>query len=363
MNEAAERYVVIMAGGSGTRFWPKSRRALPKQILTIFTGRTMVEEALERALALAPAERVLVVTTREQAEPTRIAIGGRIPARNVLEEPMGRDTAPCIALACAAIVERSDEAVMLVMPADHVIRPTKAFARAAEAGFAAARDGALVTFGVLPTHPATGYGYIAAGEVVREDGGARVRAVKAFKEKPDAATAQRFLAEGDHYWNSGIFVWRLSAILAEFERQVPRLREAVEALGEALRSPEAAKELRRIYETLPKKSIDYAVMENAREVLMVETEYQWSDVGSWTSLRELLARDAKGNAVVGKHAGIATSDCVVFADEGQLVATIGVEDLVIVATKDATLVMKATEAQRTKELVEMLAKLGEEGAL
>ena len=359
-----ERYAVIMAGGSGTRFWPKSRKNKPKQLLSIFTDRTLLEEAVARGLRMASRERVLVITTAEQLEATREILSGTVAEENVIAEPFGRDTAPCIALGCAAISRRDGDAVMLVMPADHVIRPMADFVRTAEAGIAAAEEeDALVTFGVKPTHAATGYGYIEAGEVEREVNGVRIRAVSAFREKPDAATAEAFLAAGNYTWNSGMFVWKVSTMRAALARHAPALGGAVGALAKALGSDDPQDEVGKLYEKLEKLSIDYAVMEKAERVLVVETDYQWNDVGSWTSARELLESDSEGNVVWGEHTGIDSSRLIVSAEEGHVVATLGVEDLVIVVTKDATLVMKASEAQRTKELVELLRERGMEDVL
>ena len=358
-----DRYVIIMAGGSGTRFWPKSRRTLPKQLLSIFTGKTMVEDTLARATEIVPRENVFIVTTADQAALTRELLGDAIDPSNVIAEPFGRDTAPCIALACARVALAGDEASMLVMPADHVIRPVEEFVRVANAGFEAAETtDALVTFGVPPTGPATGYGYIAAGDVEREVGGITVREVSEFREKPDVETAKQFIEAGNYFWNAGIFVWKLSTMTAQLVRHSPDLAAAVPALREAL-AGDPSKELPPIYAKLEKISIDYAVMERADRVLVVGTTYEWNDVGSWTSLAELFEADDEGHIAQGDHVGIDCSNLIVFAGDNHLVATVGVKDLIIVHTDDATLVMNAAEAQRIKEVVERLHGEGREEVL
>ena len=358
-----DRYVIIMAGGSGTRFWPKSRRTLPKQLLSIFTGKTMVEETLLRAAQIVPRENVFVITTADQAALTRELLGDAIGPDNLIAEPFGRDTAPCIALACARVALARGEASMLVMPADHVIRPVEEFVRVANAGFEAAETTeALVTFGVPPTRPATEYGYVAAGDVEREVGGITVREVSEFKEKPDLETAKQFLDAGNYFWNAGIFVWKLSAITAQLERHSPALAAAIPALKDALAS-DPSKDLPPIYAALDKTSIDYAVMERADRVLVAETTYEWNDVGSWTSLAELFQPDDNGNIVQGDHLGIDCSNLIVFAGDHHLVATVGLKDLIIVHTGDATLVMNAGQAQRIKEVVGRLQSQGREEVL
>ena len=353
-----DRYVVIMAGGSGTRFWPKSRERLPKQLLSIFTGTPLVEDAVARAQACVDRDHVFVITTAGQLAQTREILGATLAPENVIAEPVGRDTAPCVALACARVALDTPDASLMVMPADHVIRPVSEFTRVANAGFHAAENhDALVTFGVPPTYPSTGYGYIAAGDTVAETDGVVVRRVKAFKEKPDVETARAFLEAGNYFWNSGIFVWRLATITEQFKRHAPAIAGELPALTGAL-GGDPEKDLPGVYERLEKISIDYAVMERADDVLVVETTYEWNDVGAWTSLAELLEGDPDGNVVCGRHVGIDSSNVVVFSEGDHLVATVGVKDLVIVSTSDATLVMRAEDAQRIKEVVSLLRERG-----
>ena len=352
-------HAMIMAGGGGTRFWPRSRAARPKQFLTFSGDRTLLQETFDRAEAQIPGDRTWVLTAAAHADQARFQLPS-VPGNQVVGEPFGRDTAACIALGAALIAAVDPDATMAVMPADHVIEPAAEFQRAihAAAQFADDFPEALLTFGVRPSYPATGYGYVHAGEAVGTRQGVRAARVQAFKEKPDSATAERFVQSGDYFWNAGIFVWKVRAILAELERNCPTIAAATGRIAAAWNRPERDAVFAREYESLDKISIDFAVMEKAKNVLVVETPYQWDDVGSWLALERRNPQDADGNTVQGLHAGIRTKNCVVAGDEGKLIGTIGVDNLLIIQSGDCTLVARRDDEAAVKQLVDRIQALG-----
>lgn len=351
-----ELFAVVMAGGSGTRFWPASRRARPKQFLPVWGGRAMIAETCARLAGLVPWERVLVVTAESQAGLVRAALPA-LPHENILAEPAARNTAPCVAFAAAEIARRASAAVQVVLPADHVIRPTEAFQRTLVAAAEEAADGqTLVIFGVRPDHPATGYGYIEAGATLGTRAGIPVYAVTRFVEKPELARAQQFVAGGKHLWNSGMFVWSTRAIQAALGAHAPAIAQGFErvATGEALE---------RVYPSLPSVAIDVAVLERADNVRMLPIDYEWSDVGSWAALPALHARDRDGNfPVLAGQAQLVSEDasgCLAYAEGDEVIALVGVRDLVVVRAGNATLVCPRERAQDVKRIVERLAREGE----
>lgn len=344
------RWAVILAGGFGTRFWPASRRALPKQFLRIAGRRTMIAETAERLRGLVGPERVIVVTAAEHAQLVARNLR-RLPPENVLAEPAGRNTAACVAWAALEIERRERGSVHVVLPSDHVIEPAREFRRVLAAAFEEASDGeALLTLGIRPTSPATGYGYIEAGEALGERDGAPVHAVVRFVEKPDRARAEAFLATGRFLWNAGIFVWATRAILAAFERHQPELLRRIAAIG-------GREQREREYPLLPSLPVDVAILEKADNVRVVPIAFAWSDVGSWTALPEVVAADDRGNVVAGgaQLLGEDARGCIVHGARGELVALIGVEDLVVVRAGKATLVCPRERAQDVKKIVERLS--------
>jgi mannose-1-phosphate guanylyltransferase len=352
-------HAMIMAGGGGTRFWPRSRTQRPKQFLALGGERTLLQQAMDRIEALLPAENAWVITGQAyQAETTRQL--PHLPSDHIVGEPCGRDTAPCIGLGAALIARRDPSAVMLVTPADHVIEPVREFERAAHvaAQMAEEHSSALITFGIPPTFPSTGYGYIRRGPEVGQRQGISVFRVQAFEEKPPADRAEQFLVSGEYYWNSGIFVWRASAVLEELHRQQPALYDGVRRIADAWDTPQRDAVLRQHYEAMPKNSIDYAVMEHAREVLVVKAPYRWDDVGSWLALERMHPQDADHNTVLATHCGLKTKHCVIVGEAGRLIATIGVENLVIVQDGDATLIADRRDEGTVKQLVDLLKKKG-----
>lgn len=347
----SELFAVLMAGGSGTRFWPASRRALPKQYLAIAGPRSLIAETWARLDGLVPDQRRLVVTAASQVELVRRELPELAP-ENLLAEPVGRNTGPCIALASASIARRAPDSVQIVLAADHVIRPPQDFrATLAAAAEEARASGALVTLGIRPTFPATGFGYIEAAETVAMRAGQPVRRVARFVEKPAIAQAHEFLASGRFFWNSGIFVWRTDAIERAITEFMPQVRAALEraARGEPLDT---------LYRRLEPVAIDVAVLERARERRMLAIDYSWNDVGAWDALAAVNPADASGNVVTGGGQLLAEEarGCVVHAPAGQLVALVGVEDLVVVHAQGATLVLPKSRAQDVKRIVERLER-------
>ncbi len=357
-------FAIIMAGGSGTRFWPKSRRDRPKQLLTLHGDASMLQQTVARIAPLVPAERIFVVTGADQAEATRAQLP-RIPAANVVAEPRPRDTAPCVGLAAEIVAAQDPDGVMIVMPADHVIRPEQVFINAVKAAVAVVEDApaSLVTFGVKPTRPETGYGYIQRGEALEAREGVAVHRVAQFREKPDRGTAERFLASGDYAWNAGIFVWRARAILNEIRRHKPLLGAALARVGAAWGTSAGPDVLAAEFPEMERTPIDKAVMEKAGDVKVLEVVYDWNDVGDWRALRSLLPADADGNAVRGDVAAVDTRNSVILSDDGGLIATIGLDDVVVVQAGGATLVARRDRLDQLKAMVEGLGDRGYESYL
>ena len=346
---------VILSGGSGTRLWPLSRAARPKQLLPLLSDRTMLQLTAMRVGGKAGFARPIAVANARHADEIerQLAEIGLDAAALVLE-PEGRNTAPAIALAALAAPA---EALILVMPSDHLIRDVQAFLEAVEAAQDAAGAGWLVTFGVTPDRPETGYGYIRQGEAVAPG----VRRAEQFLEKPDAATAARLIAEGSHLWNAGIFLFRADSYLDALKRHAPELLEAVGAAYAGRREegtrilPEA-----QAFAASPSISIDYAVMEKAERVAVVPVSIGWSDIGSWDVLHEIGDRDERGNLVAGDAIAIDSRNCLVRSD-GPAVVTIGVEDLIVIASGDAVLIVPRGQSQRVREAVEAVEALNARG--
>lgn len=352
-------HAIVMAGGSGTRFWPKSRRNRPKQLLKLHGDRTMLQQTVDRISPLTPPERTWIITGDDQAEATRQQLP-ELPPGHVVGEPCPRDTAACVGLAALIAAHDDPDATLVVMPADHVIEPAASFLRTVEAAAdeIEADPSALVTFGIAPTRPETGYGYIERGDRIAERNGVGVHRVLRFREKPERAQAEEFLASGRFVWNSGIFVWKARTILEQIRRLRPELWSGLERIAAALGTPERDGVIRAEYPGLQKVPIDKAVMEHAPNVKVLEVRYDWNDVGDWRALSTLMPRDDDGNAVQGPVKLVQTKDCIIVADEGRLIAALGVEDLVIVQSGGATLVARRDELDRLKALVEELGADG-----
>ena len=355
-------YALIMAGGGGTRLWPLSRRAHPKQTLRLFGERTMFQLAVDRLRPLLPMARIFVVTAAEQVGPLAAQVPD-LPRENFIIEPMGRGTAPCIGLSALHLRRRDPEAVMAVLTADHFIRREATFREALLAAAQVAEEGYLVTLGIEPTYPATGYGYIERGALLEEVGGFPVYRVAQFREKPDAATAMAFLADGRYSWNSGMFIWKVSRILDEMRRLMPDLGATLAELSAALEAGNYEARLSHLWPQVRKETIDYGVMERAQRVAVLPVEMGWSDVGSWAAVMALHEADEAGNVSLGEHLAVATERTMVFAEGKRLIATVGVRDLIIVDTPDALLVTTPEASQQVREVVRRLREHGREDVL
>ncbi len=346
-------FAVIMAGGSGTRFWPAGRKRVPKQLLAIAPGGTLIQQTLARVPRAIPAERTLIMTN--VAHVAAIAEQVDLPRTQIIGEPEGRDTAACIALAAHIVEKRRPGAVMIVMAADHVIRPVEAFHRRLEEAVKAAREtSALVTIGLVPTFPSEGFGYIETAETLAPN---TVR-VAAFREKPDRATAEKFLAAGNYLWNAGIFVWKASSVLAEIARQKPVLAAEVLEIAKTIDTPRFTATLAERYGRLEKISIDFAVLEKAPNRACVRADFEWDDVGSLEALARHNPNDEAGNVKLGDVHLSNAKRCIVDNKTSGLVALLGVEDLIVVRTGDAVLVARRDQAEKVKKLVEEIEKTG-----
>ena len=349
-------HAVIMAGGSGTRFWPQSRRALPKQFLRFGSNRTLLQETVDRCRAFVPPDRTWIVTGADHAAETARQVPD-IASENVLIEPCGRNTAPCIGLAAIQLLAVDPDAVMLVMPADHVIRPVMEFQRTVERAVdVVTRDSAaLVLFGVLPTYPATGFGYIQRGDSLPDSTGFRVAA---FREKPDAATAAQYVASQEFFWNCGLFVWRAATIVEQLERHTPQITERLKRLAAVVRTDRWSETLAAEFPQMLSVSIDYAVLEKASNVAVVPASFEWDDVGSWQALSRLLPSGTDGNTTEGQVCAINTNGCIVRSSPEHLIAAYGVLDLIIVHTPDATLVADKHDDSALRQLIAELERRG-----
>jgi mannose-1-phosphate guanylyltransferase len=355
--EAGMFYGVIMAGGSGTRLWPMSRRNRPKQSLKLVGERTLFQQAVDRLNPAFAPERILVVTKSDHLSLLRDQ-SPALPVENFILEPQGRGTAPALGLAAIHLQQRDPGAVMAVLTADHHITDVPAFHKVLLGAEAAARADFLVTLGITPASPSTGFGYIQKGETLIPESDPPVFRVQRFIEKPDAAKAAEMVSSGEFFWNSGMFIWRVSRLLDELQRQMPGFYSQLMEVSASLRdSQEYSKTLARIWPQVPEQTIDYGVMEGARNTAMIPARIGWTDVGSWSSLFELMPPDAQGNIFVGPQAAIDTRDTLVMGKE-RLIATIGIEGLVIVDTEDALLVCRKDRVQDVKLIVKQLEKAG-----
>jgi mannose-1-phosphate guanylyltransferase len=351
-------YVLIMAGGRGARFWPRSRKHRPKQCLPFQGELSLLQATITRVQQVVPASRILVVTAADMAESVRQHVGD-VPAANVLVEPEGRNTAACVGWGAVEVGRRSRgaDAVMAVLPADHLISDEAAFAKQLVACSQAARSTkALVTIGVSPTHPETGFGYLEVGGELGQWGSSAFLRVEQFVEKPDLPTAQSYFEGGRHLWNAGMFVFTVEAIRDAFRSHLPKIWDQLEQLRH---SPD---QLAEIYPQIERISLDYGIMERSKNVLTVRAQFGWSDVGSWSALGAHLPPSELGHALVAEGIAIKSTGNVVYAP-GKTVAVVGVSDLVIVDTEDAILVCKMDDAQAVKEVVAELEKRGKDALL
>ncbi len=338
-----------MAGGVGERFWPMSRRKRPKQLLSIVGKQTMIQQTVARLQGVVAPSRVVVVTTADQVALVR----KQLPrVKHVIAEPAGRNTAPCVGLAAAIIGKHDPNAVMVVVPADSYIPDVVQYRRVvADALEFAGRENVLITIGIRPTSPHTGYGYVQLGEPVT----GRISRAKRFVEKPDRATAEQFLASGDYLWNAGMFVWSVRAINEAFAKLQPEMAAGCRTIQAAVGTKSFARVLKREFLKMTKISIDYAIMEKADNVVVARGDFAWDDVGDWAAIDRHHEKDAAGNVARSAFIGVDAKNCVVVSDTGKIITLVGVSDLVVVQTGDATLICRKSHSQRVREIVKQLA--------
>ena len=353
-------HAIVMAGGSGTRFWPASRAALPKQLLPLAGERTLLEDTVARLEGLVPPERVLVVTSARLLDAARRQLP-QVPEAGLVGEPCKRDTAPCIGLAALLVSRHDPDATMAVMPSDHVITPATKFQdaiRQAAALVAEAPD-RLVTFGIRPTYPAESFGYIQQGAALAvAPGAAPAHVVAQFREKPPAQVAAEYLAAGNYLWNAGIFVWKAATILAALREREPDCLAHLERIAAAWDGPDREAVFAREFAAIKGISIDYAVLEHAADVVVIEAPFTWDDLGGWSAVARQRGVDAEGNTIVGRHLGIESVRTIVHAAGDHLVVTMGLEDMLVVHTPDATLVADRTREEAVRKVVAELEQRG-----
>jgi mannose-1-phosphate guanylyltransferase len=356
-------YATIMAGGVGTRLWPLSRRKRPKQALQLIGERTMFQHAVDRLAPLFSPDHIVVVAGPTHTEILRPQ-APELPDDNFIVEPMGRDSGPAVGLGAIYLQQRDPDAVMAMLTADHYIADVERFRAALVAASQVAQTGKIVTLGIKPEFPSTGFGYIQqGGSLGRSDCGRfEVFHAQKFTEKPDLATAQAFFESGQYSWNSGMFIWRVDRVLAEFQRQRPQIYRQLMTIADALGTPDEKRMLSRVWPQIEKISVDYAIMEGADEVAVIPVDIGWSDVGSWASLLDIISGDEEGNVVIGEHLAVDTARTLV-RGEKRLVVTIGLEDMIVVETDDALLVCPKDRAQDVKAVVDRLKREGQDRLL
>ncbi|MBQ8133036.1 MAG: mannose-1-phosphate guanylyltransferase [Clostridia bacterium] len=351
-----KKYGVIMAGGGGTRFWPLSRQKTPKQLLNLSGKELMVNEAIDRLSYTADKNDIFIVTNCAQVEPMLKATSGRIQSDHILSEPSARNTAACVGYAAMEILKKYGDGIMVITPSDAYIRDSAVFTRVlAKAVKAAEEQNKLITVGITPTFPATGYGYIKFDK----DSAGEAKTVAEFKEKPDEETAKSYLDSGNYVWNSGMFIWKASVILEKFEKLIPDIYADLCKIGEAMGTDNELAVVNEVYPQIRKISVDYAIMEPSAaqgDVLTVPGEFGWNDVGSWDMMNVLHGEDENGNVLLGDTVAINTKNTTIYSS-GRTVTAVDVEGLVIVETPDAIMVCSKEKAQDVKFIVDELTKI------
>ncbi len=352
-------HAVIMAGGSGTRFWPASREKYPKQLLNLVGDNTMLQATFERLAGLISPEHTLVMTNQHLVGPVREQLPN-VPPEQIIGEPMKRDTAACIALAASMIAEADPEAIMLVLPADHVINTHQQFQDCMRQGMQLIQQSPsrLVTFGIRPAYAAESFGYVQRGEPLSDSNVAGAYRVKAFREKPDRQTAELYLQSGSYDWNSGIFMWRTATILEALRKFEPEMMKRIDAISATMGTPAFAHTLQSEFAKIAGRSIDYSVMERYHDVAVIEAPFRWDDVGSWQSIGRLTEPDEQGNCVRGRYLPIQSQRMIVYGAENHLLVTIGMQDAIIVHTPNATLVAPKEAEEQVREVVKQIQSRG-----
>lgn len=350
-------YGVILAGGTGERFWPLSRREKPKQFLPLFGQRTMLQLTMDKLKGLITAQNVFVVTDKAYEDLVAAQLP-ELPLENIICEPCGRDTAAAVGLAAEHIAHRDPQGVMVVLPADHYVADVEEFRRVLKAGIEVAGEGKWVlTIGIRPSRPETGYGYIQQGEQKGERQGTAIFKAVAFHEKPDLDRALKYLDAGNYLWNSGMFIWRVDLIRRLIASFLPQLDAGLAQIAASIDNEEEARVTAAVYQDLPRISIDYGIMEKCNEVLVIPATFGWDDVGSWTALARYDEVDQQGNVLKARGVFLDTHDCLVYAPD-RVVATLGVKDLLIVDDGDSLLICQKDRDQEIKKVVEALRQAG-----
>ncbi|MCP4402009.1 MAG: mannose-1-phosphate guanylyltransferase [bacterium] len=344
-------HTVIMAGGRGTRLWPQSRERAPKQLWEILEGASMLQATVKRVESIVPPEQVFILTLESISEQIALQLP-QLPEKNIILEPVGRNTAPCVGL--AALYINTPDACMVVLPSDHVILDKEGFLQALHIAIEMAQAGEnLVTFGIKPSGPETGFGYIQRAEQIRD----QVYKVHQFTEKPDLETAKHFVESGEYYWNSGMFVWKVSTLMAMIEHYLPDLHQGLMKIKAAIGGFDEQRVIAEVFEGLESVSIDYGIMEKAESTYVVPADFGWNDVGSWAALPEVWEANQDGNIVKGRSVSLESHGNIVYNDSG-LTALIGVENVIVVKVGDTVLVCDKTQAQKVKNIVDELEKQG-----
>lgn len=350
-------FIVLMAGGTGTRFWPRSRKSFPKQLLNIIGSQSMMQLTYQRIKKLTDPAHILIITNEDQKPKIEKQLPD-IPTENIIAEPVGRNTAPCVGLAATLIKKIDDEdEEMVVLPADHLIGNASNFIKTIKAGINYIRaNDCLLTLGVTPTYAETGYGYIQTGEKISDLKGIEIYKVKTFAEKPNKETAERFIKSGDFFWNSGMFIWKVSHILNEIDEYMPELSEDLKQIENAYGKRNYKKVLAESYSRTKAISIDYGVMEHSKDVCVIKADFQWNDLGSWEAVYNISPKDNKGNVVDSKKSLIINAQNNYFYSSKKLIAAIDVENLVLVEMDDAILLCKRDNSQNVKAVVDYLER-------
>ncbi|MBB6638135.1 mannose-1-phosphate guanylyltransferase [Cohnella thailandensis] len=345
---------LIMAGGKGERFWPKSRTNLPKQFLNISGNKSMIQQTVERLERLMEIDQVFIVTNESYAELIRVQVP-HLPEENIIIEPVGKNTAPCVGLAAIQIERKYPDSTMVVLPSDHIIKDEEEFLRTLRAAIeVASRDTNIVTLGINPLYPETGYGYIESTNHTVQINGLEVHLVSRFVEKPNLETAEKYIQQGGFYWNSGIFVWKTTTVLQKIKEFLPVVYDILSTIRTALDGPDKEQTIKSEFIKMPDESIDYGIMEKSDHIYVIPCKLGWDDVGSWTALDRINDRDENGNVIIGHTLNMDTKRCIIESNNGKLIATLGIEDLIVVDTEDVTLICSKDKAQEVKRLLKEL---------